>query len=551
MMAPTAIKHTQIYYEDLVGRVLQERYELRRFLKAGGSSGVYEAADRKMRRSVAVKILPEVDRVMSGRFRREADVLSQLNHPNTVAVYDFGCTEDGFLYMILEYLDGKLLKDSLRRARSFHPARAVRIFSQVCRALSEAHSHGIVHRDIKPSNIYLVHRDGNPEFVKLLDFGVAKVLKANPDAEEVDVTKIGRIIGTPRYMPPEQITSESVDTRADIYSAGVLLYEMICGTVPFQDPSLGGLLMMHLKRDPPPFSEYDVPHSGKTPSGVQDAVMKALAKRPEERFQGIEDFRDSVESAMGTSSGKATMALDPIVVEAWEELEMPPPVPDHVALEEEDEGIVFDDVPSAVDGDRSPMGEAPPIAARPTVIQALGGEGHSRVVLAAVLGTAVVALVAAFWLMLGRSPEVSPGGESSPPHSEGAAEEGLSRKPGKAAKESEDSTPLEVPARKAIEASGDAKEKGSAIMEAESSPAVVCSETNSEEKAAAEKAAAEKAAAEKAAAEKAAAEKAAAEKAAAKKAAAKKAAAKKAAAKKAAAKKKEEKERTPVIELVD
>jgi serine/threonine-protein kinase len=345
-MTGTPAKQMAVYYQDLVGTVIHDRYTLQRFIRAGGSSGVFEGSDRVMSRRVAVKLLPTTDPMMAQRFEREALTLSKLHHPNTLTVYDFGRTASGFLFMVMEYLEGHSLKELLRRESYFEPQRAVAIVSQVCRSLSDAHRHGVVHRDIKPSNIFLIDWDGNPESAKVLDFGVAKLLHIADDALEEDLTQMGRIIGTPRYMPPEQISSQPVDHRADIYSTAIVLYELLCGTVPFQESTLGALLMLHLKEDPPPFARHPIPHP--VPLGLEDAVIRALEKDPADRFQTVDEFRQAIEAALeedhadlvagpasrGVRRGSSFGAVSP---SGW----APPPLPEGVLEEEYEDDIVL------------------------------------------------------------------------------------------------------------------------------------------------------------------------------------------------------------------
>lgn len=352
MQAHPAID-TNGFYEALVGTLIAGRYELRQFIKVGGSSGVFDGLDRVMSRRIAVKMMPAGDPTMEHRFEREAQILSRLRHPNTLTVYDFGRAEKAggtWLFMVMELLEGQSLKDMLRDEGCLPPRRAVRVVSQVCRSLWDAHRHGIVHRDIKPSNIFLVHVDDDPEFVKVLDFGVARLMSIREDPVDHDMTQSGRIIGTPRYMSPEQISSQPVDPRADIYSTGVMLYEMLTGRVPFEDATLGGLLILHLKEAPLPFDMLDFPYADDVSPPLEAAVMRALNKRPEDRFQAIEDLRVAIEEAVGMISprgyadrravgGRGALAdgdLGAVIP--------PPPLPADVVGAEDPEGIVLDDV---------------------------------------------------------------------------------------------------------------------------------------------------------------------------------------------------------------
>lgn len=300
-MGMTSKDELSVYYQRLLGTRIRNRYELVSFIKAGGSSGVYEGVDRVMERRVAVKVLYGTNPMMGVRFEREAITLSRLEHPNTLTVHDFGTADEGFLYMVMEYLQGRTLKDVIRLETRLGARRAVAIASQICRSLAEAHRHGVVHRDIKPSNVSLVSVDGNPEFVKVLDFGVAKVLGVG-EGDEPELTQLGRIIGTPRYMSPEQISGSKLDGRADLYSLGVLLYEMLAGEVPFADPSLATMLLLHLKEAPPSFRQIGVPD---VPPALEAVVMRALAKQPDDRYLTADALREALEHSVGFGGARS------------------------------------------------------------------------------------------------------------------------------------------------------------------------------------------------------------------------------------------------------
>ena len=398
------MKDMSVYYEDLEGTSIRDRYLLERFIKAGGSSGVYLSFDNVMNRQVAVKLLPPSDKVMGSRFEREARGLSVLSHPNTVSVYDFGKTPEGYRYMILEYLEGHTLKDIMTAERWLPPSRAIHIFSQICRALRDAHDKGIIHRDIKPSNIFLINCDGDRDFVKVLDFGVAKMLGDRPETKRADITQIGRIIGTPRYMPPEQITSQDVDARADVYTVGVVLYEMLCGSVPFLDTSLGGLLMLHLKEPPPTFSSHRSPFYEDTEAEIEVAVRKALEKQPPDRFDSIEAFREAVERAFAGKGADPNLAVSPGYI--------PPPFnvvrPDDVEIIQPGDLIV-----DAVEDDEDlepiildPMEETRAMPMAPPLHVSGGSPSKPPWLIPGIIGGIVVALLVGLFTLGGGNEEV-------------------------------------------------------------------------------------------------------------------------------------------------
>ena len=215
--------HRKQLYERLVGQtVANDRFVVTNLLGFGGMGAVYEAIQKNMNRKVALKWIPTHDPTIVARFKREAHTISQLQHPNTITVFDFGQSEDGFLFLSMELLEGKTLTEEIK-AGPMSPKRAAHIASQMCRSLAEAHKAGIVHRDVKPDNIILIRVDDDPDVVKVLDFGIAKAVMGEDD---VQLTGDGRIIGTPRYMSPEQILAEPLDHRSDIYSLGCILFEM-------------------------------------------------------------------------------------------------------------------------------------------------------------------------------------------------------------------------------------------------------------------------------------------------------------------------------------
>ena len=272
--------------DPLLGTVIGGKYRVLGVVGRGGYGTVYRAEQPALHRPVAIKVLDPAfathdDPQVVQRFLREAAAAARLRHPNIVDVHDFG-QEGGRPYLVMELLEGRTLNDVLKREGALPVVRTLHLAKQLCRALREAHKHGLVHRDVKPSNVLLVDRDEDPDFVKVLDFGL--VLDAS-SAEEL--TREGRFVGTPRYMSPEHFGHGGADARSDIYSVGVLLYRMLGDAVPF-DGTAVAILGGHLHRPPPPLSGHAAARA--VPPDLEAAVMRCLAKRPEDRFQTIADL---------------------------------------------------------------------------------------------------------------------------------------------------------------------------------------------------------------------------------------------------------------------
>jgi serine/threonine-protein kinase len=263
------------------------RYRLKRRLASGGMGDVWVAYHPGLKRDVAVKILRDDHRNESDnavrRFEREARATAELLHPNTIRVFDYGSTEDGLLYYVMELLEGETLGAHVERLGPLPPARAVHIMGQAARALAEAHERGIVHRDVKPDNIFLTSLGGEHDFVKVLDFGIAKITS---DAEAA-MTGTGFMLGTPLYMSPEVLGGEQADARSDVYALGACLYYLLCGKPPFDGDSPSSVILGHLSRTPLSPSIYL-----RTPLSeeLEDIVMRALQKDPRERYSSAAEF---------------------------------------------------------------------------------------------------------------------------------------------------------------------------------------------------------------------------------------------------------------------
>lgn len=263
------------------GTVIDNRYTLKRLLGKGGMGSVYVARQHSMDRDVAIKIMhhrADGNHASVQRFFWEVRAARRLQNQHTITVFDFGQTERGSLYLAMELLKGTTLGHRLSIETRLSPALAVRVAMQVCRSLEEAHAHGIIHRDLKPENIFLSHRSGQTEFVKVLDFGVAKFL--DPDGS-IPLTQTGTVFGTPRYMSPEQANSEPVDARSDLYALGILLYEMIAGKVPFDEANPLEILYKHVHTKPP--SLADAAPWVSTYPRLSSVVDQLLSKRREDR----------------------------------------------------------------------------------------------------------------------------------------------------------------------------------------------------------------------------------------------------------------------------
>ncbi len=281
--------------DPMIGQVLGAKYTVVRLIGEGGMGAVYEGEQQlgTTKRKVAVKTLhPHLSRdpKIKARFEREVGTIAELEHPNTIQVYDFGTAAEGILYIVMEFLQGKSLADQLEKQGPMAPERVVNILQQVCGSLEEAHGRGIVHRDLKPDNVVLVERAGKKDFVKVLDFGIAKRSKEE-DKDEQKLTQQGMVLGTPPYMSPEQFTGKPIDSRSDIYSLAVMAYEMLSGKLPFKADTAWEWATQHMTQPPIPIES--LPEASRATEAMRAALRKALAKSPDERFQTVREFIDA------------------------------------------------------------------------------------------------------------------------------------------------------------------------------------------------------------------------------------------------------------------
>jgi serine/threonine protein kinase len=328
-------------YDRLVGETLDGRYFVQRKIGEGGMGVVFAVKHAVIERPLAIKVLKrEVmrDEATLRRFVQEAKAASRIGHPNIVDVTDFGKTPEGMTYSVMEYVDGQTLSKAIKHGAPFPVDRAVHIASQIARALGAAHEKGIVHRDLKPENVFLIDREGRPDFVKIVDFGIAKVQPVDGGPQQGPrLTRVGSVFGTPEYMAPEQAAGRGdTDRRVDVYALGTILYEMIVGKVPHKGDSMIRTIAMQMLDPitPPRQVNPDLPIS----PGLEAVIMKALAKNRDERYASMNDLlaalehlHDEIVASNPTISlpalppGADSAMLAPAMTSAQIEAPSPPP----------------------------------------------------------------------------------------------------------------------------------------------------------------------------------------------------------------------------------
>ena len=297
--------------DPLIGQTLAGKYRIDKLIKTGGMGSVYRGKHVLMDKTVAIKVLRPslaVDDAVVARFSREAKAASKISHPHAVSVTDFGEAENGVVFLVMEYLDGRTLKDVINSEGAMSLDEAVAIIRQVAGALDAAHSQGVVHRDLKSDNIMLVSHNGD-RWAKVLDFGIAKIQQ--PEGKrDMDITEANLVVGTPQYMSPEQCSQMGpLDPRSDIYSLGIIVYEMLAGKVPFTGESPTVIMMKQVQDSPPSILKT----RPELPEEADKIIKRALAKQPLDRYQTAGDLSAALTSLVATT-GETARVSGPIRV---------------------------------------------------------------------------------------------------------------------------------------------------------------------------------------------------------------------------------------------
>jgi serine/threonine-protein kinase len=372
--------------DPLIGRIINDRYRIVEAIGQGGMGRVYKALQSPLDRVVALKILGaghDRDPNFYKRFFLEASVTARLTHPNTITLYDYGRTQDGIFFIAMEYLDGRTLSQAMQQDGPLAQERVIHVAQQICRSLREAHALGIIHRDLKPANVILLRQQDDHDFVKVLDFGLVKFFHG--DNSDGDITNAGTFMGSPHYIAPEQARNQGPDQRCDIYSLGVLLYQMLTGQVPFTAPNPVDIILKHLHEPPVPPREQR-PDLEIDPQ-LEAIPLRCMAKERAERFQSMDELlaalkvvRQQLTANTGPSTpGDARPAISTTPQDGSRAVR--PPRPPDDAVEETAPGLRFTgvgDPPSSIRSIRIATGVAVLGALALTLWMASGRQNRRR-----------------------------------------------------------------------------------------------------------------------------------------------------------------------------
>ncbi|HEY5922586.1 MAG TPA: protein kinase [Kofleriaceae bacterium] len=360
------INRDDIYLET----VLNNRFKVESKIGEGGFGAVYRGVQLATGRKVALKLLhPEMtkDENLVARFRREGMVLCNLRDAHTITTYDFDQTPDGTLYIAMELLEGKSLHQVFHEQAPLDWKRMFKILIEMCSSLAEAHAQGIVHRDLKPENVYLESRPGNPEFVKILDFGIAKVMRGDSiDPQSPQLTATGQTLGTLEYMSPEQLMGKPLDGRSDVYALGVVAYEMITGRLPFPDAKgPAGLITAQLKQTPASPSQANA--KANLPGMADRVILKCLEKDKNNRYADVTQLAHALQEVLDSAREQSNPLATPLPVSAQSSSRLQPQPPSGPELLETRRGEMPNIAPPPM-----PAGSAGPVHAVGTQQQPRG-----------------------------------------------------------------------------------------------------------------------------------------------------------------------------------
>ena len=289
----------------MIGRVFLGRYEAQRLIGEGGMGRVYLARQIDLGRQVVVKVMHDhiaAEAKFCDRFQRETLLMARFHHPNAVTLYDASLTDPAGPCIVMEYVKGVNLEALLAKTGRMTAPRVARIIGQLCEVLQAAHDEGIIHRDLKPANLMILDPDSPKERIKVMDFGLAKLIDDGP-ARKVTDTNVDFAVGTPGYIAPEQVRGEVMDHRGDLYSVGVMMYQLFTGRLPFEGATSMDVLLAHATETPPRFSELGL--AGWVPRAAEDLVLDILAKDPDDRPQSARELAERLDTIVSAAQQKA------------------------------------------------------------------------------------------------------------------------------------------------------------------------------------------------------------------------------------------------------